>query len=400
MINKRLAFGPLRPATIGSAYYGFFWPMVALYAPYFNVYLLELGFSGTQIGTLAAVFPLFAFVVAPTLSSLADRRGWRLRFLQISLLGWAAVLLLYRLPTSFTAFLLLVVVESALRSPALPIADGVIARMASRHRLNYGDMRLWGSFGFAAVAILSGIVWQQVGYRTMFVAAAVAVLPAFFIASRLEEGELASGNGRRSILFLFQDKGLVILYTTAFLLGMSLFSTFVFGSIFITQLGGNDTHIGLLFGFSALTEVPIMRSSGKIVQRLQGPQALVLAVAILFIGLLGFAIAWSPVILILAGAIKGVGYGLLFVVLVQLLNERAPEGWGSTAQSGFQAAFLGLAPLLTSALNGYIFDAWGAGLLFGIMTAVIGLSLVLLLLALRQNWFAPHHWEVAELAHT
>jgi MFS family permease len=99
-------------------------------------------------------------------------------------------------------------------------------------------------------------------------------------------------------------------------------------------------------------------------------------------------------VLIVAGTIKGVAYGLLFVVMVQLLNERAPEGWNSTAQSVFQAAFLGLAPLLTSALSGYIYDVWGADLLFGLMTAVIGLSIVLLLLAMRQNWFAPHKWEI------
>lgn len=394
MISKRLARRPVQPATIGSAYYGFFWPMVALYGPYFNVYLLELGFSGTQIGVLAAVFPLFALVVAPTLSALADRRGWRLRLLQISLVGWAAVLLLYPFMTGFTAFLLLVIVESAMRSPSLPIADGVIARMATRHKLNFGDMRLWGSFGFAAVSILSGIAWQQVGYRAMFVAAAVAMLPALFIARKLEEGELATGNGRRSVLFLAQDKGLVILYISAFLLGMALFSTYIFGGVFITQLGGNETHVGLLFGLSALAEVPIMRRSGAIIQRLQGPQTLLLAMGMLFLGLLGFALAWSPTTLIIASTIKGIGYGLLFVVMVQLLNERAPIGWNSTAQSVFQAAFLGLAPLLTSVLSGYIYDRWGADLLFGLMTAVIGLSIVLLLLAMRQNWFAPHEWEM------
>jgi MFS transporter, PPP family, 3-phenylpropionic acid transporter len=393
MVSKRLAFRPARPATIGAAYYGFFWPMVALYAPYFNVYLLELGFSGTQIGILAAIFPLFAFVVAPALSSLADRRGWRLRLLQISLVGWGAVLLLYPYPTSFGVFFLLVVLESAMRSPTLPIADGVIARMATRHKLNYGDMRLWGSFGFAAVAILSGIVWQQVGYRSMFLVAAIAVLPALLVARKLEEGELAEGNGRRSILFLAQDKGLVILYVTAFLLGMALFSTFLFGGVFISQMGGTETQIGLMFGLSALAEVPIMRHSGAIVRRLQGPQTLLLAMGLLFISLLGYSLAESPTVLIIFSAIKGAGYGLLFVVMVQLLNERAPEGWNSTAQSVFQAAFLGLAPLLTSILSGYIFDVWGAGLLFGLMTAVIALSITLLLLAMRRNWFAPHNWQ-------
>ncbi|MCB8977064.1 MAG: MFS transporter [Ardenticatenaceae bacterium] len=393
MISKRLALRPARPAMIGSAYYGFFWPMVALYAPYFNVYLLSLGFSGTQIGILSTVFPLFAFGVAPSLSALADRHGWRRRLLQISLVGWAIVLLLYRFPTSFVPMLLLVILESALRSPGLPIADGLIARMAIRHKLNFGEMRLWGSLGFAAVSIISGLVWAQTGYSAMFVAAAVAMLPPLFMSRRLEEGEIAVGNGRRSARFLMQDKGIVILIVSAFFLGMALFSAYVFIGVYVKQLGGNDTHIGLLFGLSALAEVPVMRYSGVIIQKLQGPRTLLLAMVILFFSMLGNAVAWSPVVLIVVNSVRGVGYGLLLVVMVQLLNERAPDGWNSTAQSMFQAAFLGLAPLLTSALNGKIYDLWGGGFLFGIMTAVIGLSIVLLLLAMRQNWFAPHNWQ-------
>ncbi|MCA9918757.1 MAG: MFS transporter [Anaerolineales bacterium] len=382
-----------RPATIGSAYYGLFWPMVALYAPFFNVYLLSLGFSGTQMGILAAVFPLFALGVSPTLSALADQRGWRRQLLQVSLLGWALVLLLYRFPTSFVPMLLLVILESAMRSPVMPLADGLIAHMAVRHRLNFGDMRLWGSLGFAAVSIISGIIWQRIGYSIMFVAAAIAVLPALFISRQLEEGEVAVGNGRRSARFLAQDKGMVILIVSAFFLGIALFGTYIFIGVYIKHLGGTDTHIGLLFGLSALAEAPIMRYSGAIIQKLQGSRALLLAMVLLFFATLGNALAWSPVSLIAFNVIRGIGYGLFVVVMVQVLNERAPEGWNSTAQAIFQAAFFGLAPLLTSPINGKIYDLWGGSLLFGLMTAVIGLSIILLLLAMRQDWFAPHNWQ-------
>ncbi|WP_420629399.1 MFS transporter [Candidatus Leptofilum sp.] len=393
MVSNRLAWRA-HPATVGSAYYGIFWATMALYLPYFNVYLQELGFNGRQMGILAAVFPLFALVVTPNLSALADRRGWRRRLLQVSLIGWAIVLLLFRFPTSFVPMLLLVIVESAARGPALPVADGLIARMAVRHRLNFGNMRLWGSLGFATVSILSGIVWQRTGYTLMFVAAAVMMLPTLFVGRQLEEGEIAVGNGRRSARFLAQDKGIVILIVTAFFLGMALFSTFIFSGVYITRLGGNETHIGLLFGLSALAEVPIMRYSGAIIQRLQGARALLVSISILFISLLGHALAASPIVLIGASVVKGIGYGLLFVVLVQLLDERAPKGWSSTAQSLFQAAFMGLAPLLTTTPNGIVYDVWGGGLLFGLMTAVIALSIILLLLAMRWDWFAPHNWQL------
>ena len=136
-----------------------------------------------------------------------------------------------------------------------------------------------------------------------------------------------------------------------------------------------------------------MRYSGAIIRKLEGSRALLLAMVLLFVATLGNAVAWSPVSLIAFNLFRGIGYGLFVVVMVQMLNERAPEGWNSTAQSMFQAAFFGLAPLLTSPINGKIYDLWGGSLLFSLMTAVIGLSIILLLLAMRQDWFAPHNWQ-------
>lgn len=393
MLAKRLAARPLPPGTIGAAYYLFFWSMVASYAPFLNVYFQQLGLSGAQLGILAAVFPFFAFVVSPSLSALADRRSWRRRMLQLNLVGWALVLLLYRFPTTFGAILLLVIVEAAVRSPAIPIADSMIARMATRRRLAYGRMRLWGSLGFAAVSILAGLLWQQVGYLPMFLVAAVAVLPALAIVSSLEEETTPTSASRRSARTLARDPGLVVLYAVALLAGISLFSTFVFNGVYVIALGGTEMHVGLVFGLSALAEVPIMRSSGRLIARLKGQNVLLLALGVLTLSLLGHALAWSPAALIAASAVKGVGYGLFFVVVVQLIDERAPQGWTSTAQAVFQACFLGLAPLSTSTLSGVIYDTWGPAALFGGMTAVLFLAILLLLFALRRRWFAPVTWQ-------
>lgn len=396
MQSRRLAIRPFSPARVGSVYYAVFWPLVACYGPFINVYFQELGLSGTQLGILAAIFPFFAITVSPSLSSLADRRGQRLRMLRLALIGWALVLLVYPFVTAFWPIFLLVVLESSVRSPAIPIGDSVIAQTAVRHRLRYGQMRLWGSLGFAIVSILAGVVWQRVGYRPMFwAAAAIAILP-LLVVGLLEEGTAVPSKSRRSMRTLFQDRGIQILIFTAFLIGIAMFATFIFDGVYVVQLGGNETHVGLLFGLSALAEVPVMRASGQIIDRLQGERTLLLAMAVTLLAMVIHAIAWSPIVLIFASVLKGVGYGLFFVVMVQLLDERAPTGWSSTAQSLFQAAFLGLAPLLTSTLSGVIYDAWGPAALFAGLTAVVAVSMGLLLAAMARGWFAPHEWASSE----
>lgn len=379
------------PALLGAAYYWFFWCMVAFYAPFFNVYLAELGLTATQLGLIAAIFPLFALLAAPLLSTLADRRGWRRPMLRLGLVGWAIILLFYPLAGGFWGIFLLVLLEAAIRSPTAPISDSLIARMASRHRLNYGSMRLWGSLGFATVAIGGGILWQRWGYAPMFVAAAVAMLPVLFLLRYMEPAGATAHAPTHSPRVLAQDPGLLTLYAGAFLMGMALYGTFVFGGVYIVGLGGNEMHVGMLFGLSALAEVPVMRASDQFIHRLGGVNALLLAYIIVATALLGFALAWSPVTLLLANTLKGVGYGLFFVVSVRLIDQRAPEMWSATAQALFSACVVGLAPLLSTTVSGVVYEYWGAETLFGGMTAVCGLAVTLLLLARRCSWLAPEH---------
>ena len=393
MLTNRLRLAILSPTTIGATYYAFFWSMVAFYAPFFNVYLAQLGLTGTQIGLIAAIFPLFALTASPFLSSIADQRGWRLRFVQIGLIGWAIVLVLYRLPAGFWGILLLAFLEAIIRSPIIPIGDSLIAQMSSKHRLNYGGMRLWGSIGFAIVAVVAGLLWQAWSYRPMFLVAAVAIVPCLLISRQLEEGQVVVATTGRSIRILQRDPGLMLIYVGSFLIGIALYSTFVFGGIYVNDLGGTEAHVGLLFGLSAFAEVPVMQTADALMRRWQGPRTLLVSYIIIGLSLLGYALVQSPNALLVVNTFKGIGYGLFFVVNVRFIADRAPAEWTATAQAVFQACLVGLAPLTTTILSGYVYEQAGPSLLFGSMAAVTGMSIALLLWGMHRGWFAPVDWD-------
>ncbi len=383
MITNRLR----NPATIGSAYYLFFWSMFALYIPFFNVYLKELGLTGVQIGIVGALSPLMVLTVGPMVSAMADRRSQRRRFLRFSFIGLAIVLLLYRFPTSFWGIFVLVLFEATIRSPMIPIADSIIVRMATNNGLNYGGMRMWGSLGFAVMAIMGGILWGNYGYTPMFMVTAVAIIPSLWLTNHLPETTPRPTKSRRIPRQFIHDPALLTMYIGALLVGVGLFATMIFGGIHIVQLGGTQLHVGLLFGLSALTEVPIMRSSDWLIARFRGERVLLFSYIMLGISFVAYAVAWSPWALIVGAIIKGVGYGLFFVVTVRLIDSRVPAEWVSTAQSLYAACFMGLSPLLTTALSGYVFDKWGAGWLFGGSTAVVVIAVILLAFASHRGWF-------------
>lgn len=371
----------------GSLYYAFFWSLVAIYDPYINVYFAGLGLTGLQIGVIVTAAPIATLIWSPLVSAFADRRSQHIKLLRWGLTGWVLLVALLALPQTFWVILPLVFIISLFRSPTMPLSDSLVAGMAARHGLSFGRMRMWGSFGFALTAIIGGYVWLKVGYTPMFAAALLLGVPVIYFAGKLEPTPLPSSPTRGPILELLRDPALLTLFAISFLMGTTLLTTYIFGGIYMAQLGGNEFMMGLMFGLSALVEVPVMHLSGNIIAKLNSPRTMWLALAVLTTAVAGFALADSAVLLVVAGMVKGVGFGLFFVTLVRLIDERAPEEWKSTAQAIGGACFAGLSPLLASALAGYVFDRWGgATLYFG--ATLLGVTAVLLMgFAIFKNWF-------------
>jgi MFS family permease len=378
----------LSPTRRGSIYYLLFWAAIGIYMPFTNVYFVNLGLSGREIGLLAALPPLFTLTVAPALAGQADRRGWRVRILSLALAGLGVALILLSFPRSFLGLAPLMALQALVRSPIGPVADSLVARMAVRHRLNFGGMRLWGSLGFALVAIASGALWQRVGYTFMFALAGLAFLPIALCAQLLEEGPVIERSARRPLREVGRDRGLLVLLAAACVVGAALGMDGAFQGVYVSHLGGGGLIVGLLFGVSAFSEFPSMRYAGDIARRLGGPRTLLLAYGLLGLGYAGFALAGNPLILVPLAIVKGFGFGLYFVSTVRLVDERTPPEWASTIQAALNAGAGGLAPLAASLLGGAIYDALGPAAVFVACAGALALAMLIMTGAIAAGVFS------------
>lgn len=378
----------LSPLGRGSLYYLGFWTAAGSFSPFINVYYVNLGLNGQQVGFLAMLFPLTTLLFATPLASLADRRRWRIPILRVALAGSAITFFLLGFPRTFLALAAFVVLMSFFFTPIIPIADSVVARMATRNGLNYGSMRLWGSFGFATAAIACGAMWEQVGFAPMFVVSSLLFLPVIWHAGRLDEGQVVTDQARQSPILILRDPGLVIILVASFLVGLAIGIGVVFEGIYMDHLGGGKALVGMLFGVAAFSELPTMQYSSLLTHYLRGPKTLLLSYALLGGAYLCYALAQSPGVLLLLAAVKGMGFGLFFVSTVRLVDARAPEAWASTAQAALSAGVFGLAPLIAGPLAGAIYDSLGVAAVFLVGATAVGVAAVVLLIASARGVLA------------
>ena len=381
---KRLA---LHPATRGSAFYGVHFVSLGIVAPFINVHFLQIGLSGRQVGLIAASMPLMRLLAAPLIASYADRVNRRVATLAISCLLSVLFFMSLRFADRFAWLWPLMLLYALARSPLMPLADGLIARMANRWQLNFGGMRLWGSVGFATAAILGGALWQRVGYWPMFIIGGLLLLPVAGLGFTLSETKVTPGKIRPATRELFQDRGFVVLLLASFLVGIGLGFGINFEGIFMDSLGADGLSIGLLWGVAAYSEIPIMQFSDRIRRWLGGPRTLLLAYAAFGIAFTGYALStavWVPFIFAIS---RGIGFGLYLTTTIRVADERVPAIWSSTAQSLVTASMSGLSMLVASIAGGIILDFWGVRAIFIVGTGSILAAMILLEVARRQAYF-------------
>ncbi|MGC9397285.1 MAG: MFS transporter, partial [Anaerolineae bacterium] len=307
------------PYWRASVFYFSLWAIMGAQMPFFNVYFARLGLSSLEIGILATTFPLTALFVGPALSLLADRRRWQRRMLFISIGSTGALLILFLFARSFVPLLILVLVRAALFSPMMSIADGMVARMATRHHIDYGKLRLWGSLSFAGAALVCGALWERWGFEAMFSVVSVLTLPVLWAATGLEETAPVDRYvtdapvTAPTLRDVRRDRGLVALLVAVSLVGIAEGMYMTFSGVYMDQLGGAEFLVGALFGLSALAELPAMRYSGAIFRKLGKPIAVSLAYGLVGIAFLGYAVVRQPWLLLMFAMVKGVGFALYFV---------------------------------------------------------------------------------------
>lgn len=369
------------PYVLGSLFYSFFWGTYGVFEPFINPYFQKIGLSGAQIGVLLSLPPLVAVVIAPLVSSLADRKGWRAPILVGLSLVVGLLYFFYQYPRSFQGIFIFTLLIALVRGPTQPLADSLILRMASKYQIDFGRMRLWGSFFYASFAALCGFLWEWLDISWMFPAAMLGFFLVALVASRMEENPAVTEKVKAPWGLILRNPTLLMLYISAFLAGATV-NAFYFTGMLMVHLGGGERMVGILLGVTAMAEVPVMRNSGFLMRRFGGMNTCMMGFGLYAAAFTLGSLATAPWILLVAGALHGAGFGLVLVSVLIIFDQHTPDNWTSSVQSLVSAGMMGASPFLTAFLYGWIYDLWPAGVYaFSLLLAL--LAMITLIVAIR-----------------
>jgi PPP family 3-phenylpropionic acid transporter len=358
----------LRAAFALTAFYFASFAAVGIFLPYFNLYLLHLGFTPWQIGVLAAMPPLLKILVPAGFGLMADRTGSGRGLIIAMSAATTLTFACFLATTTFWSVLAVMVVFAFAWAPVLPLVEATTLETVDRlKRFDYGRIRLWGSIGFITATLAMG-AWLKVaasdrvilyGILAGYAAAALAAcgFPATRVATGAAELRPSALSGLRP-LWTF--------YAACLLMQFSHGMYYGFFSISLEGRGWSAASIGAFWAVGVAVEVLFMFWSARVMAWISPETlfAVAFAGAVARWGLMSAAPGTTG--LVVAQTLHALTFGAFHIAAVTLIHRTAPPSLRSTGQTLYSSLAYGVGSAASSLFNGALYARWGASALFGV----------------------------------
>ena len=357
---------------------------VGMIAPYINLYLTKLEFSGVLIGTLASIGAILSLVLTPLLNQIADRLMLHRRLLMLYLGGFALANIIFATSRVQILVIFAVLLIKITVSPSMTLGMQLtMSQLISRGKAILGQIRSFAALGFAAASLLAGQLFLLGGYPLLFGAGAVFALfsiqmSTIFPARPKHKAKQSEASKQP------RNRGFYVLVASQFFLMMGIHNGFYFMFIHFSQnLDVATAEIGLWAALLGAVEIPFFVMMDTILPKVRTRTAYlagIIGIAV-FTFLLG-AVQTLPALalLILFRGIVWPGFHLSSYTLVSQISH--PHN-AATNQAILQVTMPSIAMLLTGSLFGWVFDNLGAGTFFALCALACAIAALIVIAGYR-----------------
>ena len=361
--------------------------MLDTVASYFSIYLDQLGFTRTMIGTVTSVSSFAAMLLQPVGGAMADRSAFRRRTLQGLILITAVLYPLLLLNHGFFYILILYSVYFVFRRMQPAIATALSVEYAEENRRDYGPIRMMGAVGYTLMmTVVSVVAGTENGVQKTFALYSAICLGNVLLLCWLPSmpGHNRTRGGRVSPLSLVHNKGVLLLILFHALLSVANGLGHTYFAIFVTDdMGADRTLYGLMVSVGSLLEIPFLFLADRIIRRLSARRTLIL------LGVLT-AVRWGNAHFAASAGQLFFTQGLNFVnilegVVITLLISRQVRPEVKTTALALITTVQGVVgTLISSLVGGILADRFGIRPLFLISACFALGTTVLFPLFLRR----------------
>lgn len=378
-----------------------YWMICSIVVSFASAFLLDRGYTSTVIGIVFAVGNILAIIIQPLAADITDKSKKVCASDIIILLGSVSVVamaVIIAIPRGSIIVAALFSVLIALFFSMQSFISAVWFYLEETgYRINFGVCRAAGSLSYALLCTLMGLVIKKFGSDMIIwcgIVASLFIIITAVVSKNLHKKHLSKGD-EHEVIFADNEKAVSAF---AFLKKYKLFSILMFGiaCIFfahnalgnfylqvIMPVGGDESDLGFILGFTALLELPAMIFFDRLSKKF-GAGKLLAVSAVFFVIKTGLiAMAQNMAFMYFAHIFQLASFALYSPAIVKFVNETIPDEDAVKGQA-FAAAMITVGSIFVSVIGGYIIDNYSARTLIVISTAVVAVGAVAVVIAVKK----------------
>ncbi|QNO13981.1 MFS transporter [Alkalicella caledoniensis] len=331
---------------------------IASFLPFLTPYLQQRGLSYTQIGVAFAVNSIVAVISQPLWGFLTDKYFNKRLTLIILILASSVLIYSFIFAGSFFFIILSITLIIGFQSATMPISDAYTYDIINQHRqIQYGRIRLMGSFGFAVGALVVGYIIEVFGMNiSYFIYSGLMLLGAYLVYT-IDFQPIASERKANLTDFvnLVRDKKFSIFMVSIVIMNVALGVSNTYIYVLVEETGGDVSKLGVLLFAVAMSELPTFYYGNKILKKFGELKIYVVGVSLFALRMFLNSLLDTYQLVILVQFMQSVTFAFYLIAALQYINNITSNEIKTSAMTFF-AAMSGVGALIGNMGGGVLLE--------------------------------------------
>ena len=338
--------------------------------PVLSSYLLNLGFSGTQVGVFYFLLPVACMLAPFTAGQLADRYFSTEKLLAgLHLIG--GIFFLFAAPvTEFGKLWPLMLAWAIVYAPTLALTNSICFHHLPEAEKHFGLVRVWGTIGWIAVgwgltALRgSGMINGLGGADSLWVGGILSFVMAAFSLTLPHTPPAKTRDNPWAFLSAFKlmrDPQFAVFIIISFVVATELQFYYMLTGPFLTTVGVSDESMPAVLTIAQIAEIGTMLALPLMLIKWGIRKTMIIGILSWPIRYAVFVYGQPRSLVIISLALHGLCYVCFFIVTQIYVNEVAGPDIRASAQGLITFATLGAGLAVGSLFAGFIKDFYTVG---------------------------------------
>lgn len=371
----------------------FLYGTISILLSFFPLYFQESGFSSVTIGMLMAGGPFVSIFANPFWGYWSDRLQNIKRILLIMLLGNLIVVqFVFHLNSMIFVFVAMLIFF-LFQTPLFSQSNSLILNTIEGTNYKFGYFRLWGSLGWAVLAVSISPFIHWVGINHLWIVYTLMLILTILIGLKLPQGKVEGAKKLQKGGYakaLFGNPYFFIFILLGVLISVPNSMNQTFSSLYIDELGGTVILVGWSTFLTAIFEVPVFLLLDKYLKRTIPNMigCLVIVSSLFVLRWFLMSLATSPLHIIFIQMLHSVSFGGYFYIGTTLTAQMVPVELRASGQAIYALTWGGISGIIAGFIGGWLFENLGGQMMYQVSTLIASIGVVgffLLWLGVRRK---------------